>query len=558
MSEMNWHYQYTPYIWPSLVCGVFLAVLSVYAWRRRSVPGALPFAVMCFFSLPWAAGSALVHAAAEAPAKIFWLQFETVCYVPIATASLCFALDYADLGRWLNRRTLSLFAVPPVLILILALTNRAHHLVWLGFSTQGHIIPQHGTVGWVSYVYCMFLLMATSVVFLWLFVRSPLHRWPVALCLCGQLAVRVSVPLAYSDFNPIAPLDPMVIAGIFAATTYALALFRFRMFKLIPIARGTAIEQMSEGMLVLDGQQRIIDLNPAAEKILGVAATRARGAILAEAFPECVPAATEIIRGRGDTTQYYALHHSTLKDKRGLPLGSLILFRDVTEQRRAQAQTLEQQCALATLRERDRVARELHDSLGQVLGYVKMQTQAARTLLARDRASEADACLAQLSAVAQDAHADVRDYILSVRAAGPENPGFLATLEAYLQRFTQHYGIVTKLNVEPALADRPVEPMVEAQLLRIIQEALSNVRKHAGACGVHVRLGASDGWAETIVQDDGAGFDPALLDTAAGREFGLSFMRERAEEVGGNVRVHSSPGKGTQVVIRVPLRKECS
>jgi signal transduction histidine kinase len=208
------------------------------------------------------------------------------------------------------------------------------------------------------------------------------------------------------------------------------------------------------------------------------------------------------------------------------------------------------------LRERDRVARELHDSLGQVLGYVKMQTEAARALLARGRAPEADASLAQLSAVAQDAHADVREYIFSALAVGCENPPLLPTLNTYLQRFTEHYGIVTKLSVAPGLADRPVEPTVKVQLLRIIQEALSNVRKHAGECDVQIRLGFSDSQAEVVIEDDGLGFDVGLSNPAGEQKFGLSIMRERAQEVGGSVKVHSALGKGTQIVIRVPLRKE--
>lgn len=157
--------------------------------------------------------------------------------------------------------------------------------------------------------------------------------------------------------------------------------------------------------------------------------------------------------------------------------------------------------------------------------------------------------------VAQDAHADVREYIQGARAELAANAGFLGALEAYRLRFSEASGIRVSLQVQPEVTARSFDPMVEAQLLRIIQEALTNVRKHAGARSVDIRLGARDGWAEAVVQDDGAGFDPALLETAAGRRFGLRFMKDRADEVGGGVRVSSAPGDGTQVIISVPLRK---
>jgi signal transduction histidine kinase len=95
--------------------------------------------------------------------------------------------------------------------------------------------------------------------------------------------------------------------------------------------------------------------------------------------------------------------------------------------------------------------------------------------------------------------------------------------------------------------------MAGVQLLRIVQEALTNVRKHARARAVRVGLSVTGGAAEAVVEDDGLGFDPSRVGTTQPAVFGLRFMRERAEEVGGTVCVDSRPGAGTRVVIRVPL-----
>jgi signal transduction histidine kinase len=223
---------------------------------------------------------------------------------------------------------------------------------------------------------------------------------------------------------------------------------------------------------------------------------------------------------------------------------------------KAQAQLLERQRALAMLSERERLARELHDDLGQVLGYVKMQAQAARDRLAQDQKAAADSDLAQLVAVAQDAHADVREYILGAKSAAPTQPGFLPVLRQYLHRFSEHYALRTELIAPPDWMDDVLEPTVEAQLLRIIQEALTNARKHAHALCVQISIVLEESQAQIIVQDDGVGFDPRLLATAEGLKYGLGFMRERAEEVGGSVEIHSAPGAGTRVIICVPRRKD--
>ncbi len=131
---------------------------------------------------------------------------------------------------------------------------------------------------------------------------------------------------------------------------------------------------------------------------------------------------------------------------------------------------------------------------------------------------------------------------------------FLPSLEDYLRRFQATYGICTSLEAPPDLAGRALEPMVGTQLLRIIQETLTNVRKHARARSVRIGLSVADGKAEAVVQDDGDGFDPARLEAAEASTFGLRFMRERAEEVGGSVEVRSVPGEGTRVLITMPLQ----
>jgi len=245
---------------------------------------------------------------------------------------------------------------------------------------------------------------------------------------------------------------------------------------------------------------------------------------------------------------------SPIRDAGGQIVSFLGISTDMRERKRLEQELLAQRQEVAVLRERERLARELHDDLGQVFGYVNTQSQAVRELLARGQTDMADTFLKRLVQVAQDAHADIREYILSLQTnVSPERP-IIPTLREYLQRFSQYSGIPAELTVADELINARFDPAVEAQLLRLVQEALTNVRKHAGARHVYVRFAPADGRAHIEITDDGHGFDPAQpLDE--GQHFGQRIMRERAQEIGGTVEVHSVMGQGTKVMVSIPLPK---
>lgn len=567
LPKMSWPYAYTPYIWPMLASAALIAVLGIYAWRRRSVPGALPLAITMLFGVLWAVSAALELAAVDVPTKIFWDKFiAAVCTMPLAIARFCFVLQYAGLGRWLTRRTLALLAIPPLLELLLVLTNDIHHWMWFGFVFDGTVRPLIGVGGWILTGFGYLLFLANLIIFVRLFFRSPPHRWPVALILCAMLTTHTVFMLDAVNINPFAPLDPAVLSMNVSFVMYGLALFGFRMFDPIPVAHKTVIEQMQEGMLILDTRQQIVDLNPAAESILGLPAGQVRGHPAMDLLPgwtemsagldDPATAQCEISLGTGSQARHYALHLSPLKNRQGEALGHLILLHDVTEQKRAQALFLEQQRVVATLQERERLARELHDSIGQVLGYVSMQAQAIRKWVRDGDAVIAEAQLARLADVAQDAHADIRESILGLKAdSGPEW-SFLATLQQYLDAFRDHYGIGTELIIPSGLAEQAFAPGAGVQLLRVIQEALTNARKHSDAHCVQVAFARQDGQARIVVADDGCGFDADQLAGDSGRHFGLAFMRERMAQIGGSLTIHSRPGAGTRLVLQVPIRDE--
>jgi nitrate/nitrite-specific signal transduction histidine kinase len=216
------------------------------------------------------------------------------------------------------------------------------------------------------------------------------------------------------------------------------------------------------------------------------------------------------------------------------------------------AQLYRQLRYLAALEERDRLAREMHDHLAQALGYLNVKASITDGLLSRGQIGQAQESLLELKNVTKVVYTDVREAIFNLRTAVSSRIGLLPTLQDYLAEYRAHYG------VDACLVNRDEDsavfsPEVASQLLRIVQEALTNVRKHAGASRAWVRCQQDGDQVCISIEDDGQGFDPAQVTEEGGQCFGLQIMRERAESVGGSLELDSRPGQGTRVVIRIPL-----
>jgi two-component system nitrate/nitrite sensor histidine kinase NarX len=205
---------------------------------------------------------------------------------------------------------------------------------------------------------------------------------------------------------------------------------------------------------------------------------------------------------------------------------------------------------LAALQERQRLAREMHDGLAQALTYLKLKAESA--LAQAGMAGGPGVLVSALEAIrrgAMEALGDVRQAILDLKApAGGDEGDFTDHLARYLQSWSRLSDIQAELQLPTGRVDLPEETGLH--VLRVVQEALANVRKHALASRVWVRLAREDGEVTVRVADDGRGFDPAQAQRPG--HFGLHILRERAAAVGGTVTVRSRPGAGCEVVLRLP------
>jgi signal transduction histidine kinase len=202
----------------------------------------------------------------------------------------------------------------------------------------------------------------------------------------------------------------------------------------------------------------------------------------------------------------------------------------------------------AVLEERSRLARDLHDSISQQLFSMTLTAQAARVQLEKNPARTATQ-LERLQETAAAALAEMRALIFQLRPPGLSEQGLIAALQQHVAALSRREGLTMNLVVS---GEERFTRGVEQAIFRIVQEALNNVVKHAGACYVTVSLDVCPDQITLRVVDDGAGFDLGVIESTSGRHLGLISMRERAAELGGQLELHSQPGKGTEVVVVVP------
>jgi signal transduction histidine kinase len=254
----------------------------------------------------------------------------------------------------------------------------------------------------------------------------------------------------------------------------------------------------------------------------------------------------------------YALVHNDI------PLGTLFVMcstspdpslltpmADVLALALANRRLVAQAARIAVLEERDRIARELHDGLAQMLATMTLQSEHGRAVLAGGNVHAARVAFDHIERACSAAYADVREAIVGLR--DDLDRDFLTALRETAERFSDATAIVVDMHGD--LGSAQLTPMATLQLLRVVQESLTNIRKHASATHVAIALSASADPAQVVLSicDNGIGFDPDHVPRVGRQHFGLLVMRERLESLGGTLTVESAPAHGTTIHAMLPV-----
>lgn len=200
--------------------------------------------------------------------------------------------------------------------------------------------------------------------------------------------------------------------------------------------------------------------------------------------------------------------------------------------------------------ERLRLAREIHDGPAQVLANTIFEMEYVERVADRDPGALRDQ-LAQLKADMRDGLTEVRRFIFELRPPSLSEVGLFEALQGYLEDFGKHFGLTVEVDL-PRTQQR-LAATKEVALFRIVQEALQNVQKHAGASKIAVTGKLNSGLLHLSIEDNGRGFALAEVASRQSKNLGLISMRERAELIDAQLEVNSAPGRGTKLVLVVPL-----
>ena len=556
--------------WYSIVSAIAVLPALVVArivWARRAVPGGRFLAWLMLAFVVWSIGAALESAVQELAVGVTFAKLYYVGALGGPLAFLLFTLEYVRSKRWLTHRHVAMLAFIPALSWILALTNEWHYLVWTDYARSPQFanlwVYGHGPWFWIGVVGYSYLMMAVATVLL---IRTAIRPAPqrsraqaFTLIIAGIIPwvgnILYSLKLGLVDGIETTQLL-FLVSGILIYWT----LFRFRLLDVIPIALRTVVESMSDAIVVLDAQDRVIDLNRAAAPLLGINAADVIGCPVKDVFSHW-PAAqstlatvnksnSEISVSRPDTGGEYSISSSPIRDARkpDAVIGRLIVLRNQTK--RIQADKAMQRAAL--LEGRALMAREFNDKLEHVLNSLAADARSITDQIEHGNYIAAMGQLGLLRLAAHNASIDVYEHIVLTKTDPIDANGFVEVTLSYFSHFETITGIKIQLSLPAQNIDSILPEYGREHLLCIVQEAMDNVYKHAHADKVQVTFATFADSLQVIISDDGAGFDAPSVGNGSG---GLRKMHDRAVRLGAELEIRSEQGRGTQVVLQMKRAK---
>ena len=477
----------------------------------------------------------------------------------LATALFVFYISDIPI-RFRSWSFLALCLIPAIAMFFMVtfpMTHLVYDRIWL--TTEGGIPMIGRTVGsfyWVLNLYNIVIL----IVLIYLALRNISHgsllNRQQSTITAGALGLIGGTHILYlGGIRLLEVLNPNLFSYFPAAVLIFWGAQRFRLADIRPVARNLLFEQMLDGILVVNPAGELIDINPAAEKILNISQRSSVGKSLMTSSVELAEMISRIEsheKIKADININEIPMNATIHPfviHKGEERGYLIILRDITDRVEAEKLKETEIKRQSSWMERQKIARTLHDSISQYLNSQVLLAGSAQKRLEIAKYDQLAPIIGHISTAARKASEEMRALISELQIESPADPGFdlIGAVRERL-RFIGGQSVLQTAFDSPGSLE--LDSAQQREIFYILLEALNNVLRHSAADRVEIRFLQDQGQFVAEISDDGIGFDPNRI--IAG--MGLANMKERARQLNGQFSIESAVGTGTRLCLKLPLK----
>ncbi|MCB8978953.1 MAG: PAS domain-containing protein [Ardenticatenaceae bacterium] len=587
---MNW--KFTPIAIPVLIASLIAIFMLVYTWQRRSMRGARPLLPLMMGLVIWLVGSTLEAMAFDYNARLFWSNFQFIGVVMVPTAWFMFSLMFTDRAAVLTRANLSLLLIMPLLTLILLWTSPWQQFFQVSkvLNTTGpnpywEWVPGPGF--WIHTAYSYLMLIAGFVILVRGYRQSSrLHRRQISVMLLGA-AVPWIANILFVVVR-VSPFDYTPISFLITALAIAWGIFKVGLVEITPIIRKRVIDEMQDGVVVLDEQNRILEANPAVLRMVNMTED-----VLGQPIDDVLARWPELLkrfRGRprsqdevsltfdNGETRHYQVSLSPLRDKNDHLTGQLLMVHEITRLKQTEASLLEaKEAAEAASRAKSTflatMSHELRTPLAAIIGYSELIQERSEAWGYEKIVPH----LKQIGTAAQGLNflignildlskieAERMDVILTEFSV----PDLVNEVINNVKPQVAKNNNLLELDLAPDLAIMHTD---RTKLRQILLNLLGNAAKFTseGTICLAARRNNATGCLMFTVRDTGEGISDEMMNKIfqpfvqadssftrvhGGSGLGLAISSRFCEMLGGTIEVQSQVGEGTTFVVKLPVQ----
>lgn len=549
-------WQLLGFLSPAFSAGVLAMGLAAYTWRHRDRRAGLPFVVSMVGVSIWSLAYGVMLAADSRTVMVFFQRLAFFGVVLVPTAWLALTIEYAGREEWLTTRTLGLLAIEPVVVLVLVWTGDLHGLILrdVAVTSAGPatlVDLTYGPVYWANLAYS-YLLVAVGIALIGSVVvrANRLHRKQSLILLLGA-----TVPLgANATFNLVPALNPLpsydltTLAFSLTGLCFAVALFRYRLLDLTPVAREQLVARMDDGVVVVAADGTVVDANAAAQAIVGDEVVGEPVATTPLAVGGGVTEGFRTIEVAGDTRSY-DVSVTPITDFRGETAGEFVVFRDITQLEILQSHR--QRLSVLNRLLRHNVRTEVNVITGRL------------TLLDEDRPDLPDEHIAAIERATERIHSlsEQAHHIETTIADADERPGPTEVVDASATTAARVGDSYPAAEIEWTGPERAAvagidRPRYEQALEALLENAIEHNPDRPARVWIAIERDADT--VRVAVSDDGPGIphgERAILERERetplehGSGLGLWLVRWIVEAADGEIHFENNEYDGTTVVL---------